>query len=96
MDWKLFLKKTKKDYGILNKEIPGTFEGFSIMGKEAKKSGLVSEKTKEQFYASASAPPAATPPIARQIRSRLARQYWAYPWTVRYRRSRRQHPKTAI
>ena len=47
MDWKLFLKKTKKHYGILNKEIPGTFEGFSIMGKEAKKSGLVSEKTKE-------------------------------------------------
>ena len=37
MDWKLFLKKTKKDYGILNKEIPRTFEGFSIMGKEAKK-----------------------------------------------------------
>ena len=47
MDWKSFLKKTKKDYGILNKEIPSTFEGFSIMGKEAKKSGLVSEKTKE-------------------------------------------------
>ena len=47
MDWKLFLKKTKKDYGILKKEIPRTFEGFSIMWKEAKKSGLVSEKTKE-------------------------------------------------
>ena len=47
MDWKSFLKKTRQDYGILNKEIPNTFDGFGIMGKEAKKNGLVSEQTKE-------------------------------------------------
>jgi len=47
MDWKLFLDKTKKDFVSLSKEIPDTFEGFSIMGKEAKKNGLIDEKTKE-------------------------------------------------
>jgi AhpD family alkylhydroperoxidase len=47
MDWKLFLKKTREDYVTLGKEIPDTFKGFSVMGKEAKKEGIVSEKTKE-------------------------------------------------
>lgn len=47
MDWKLFLKKTRQDYGTLSKEIPDTFRGFGVMGKEAKKDGVVSEKTKE-------------------------------------------------
>ena len=47
MDWKSFLDKTKKDFVNLNKEIPDTFKGFALMGKEAKKNGSVSEKTKE-------------------------------------------------
>ena len=47
MDWKSFLDKTKKDFVNLNKEIPDTFKGFSLMGKEAKKNGSVDEKTKE-------------------------------------------------
>ena len=47
MDWKSFLDKTKKDFVNLNKEIPDTFKGFTLMGKEAKKNGLVDEKTKE-------------------------------------------------
>ena len=47
MDWKLFLKKTREDYVTLGKERPDTFKGFSVMGKEAKKEGIVSEKTKE-------------------------------------------------
>ena len=47
MDWKLFLSKTKKSFASLNKEIPDTFNGFNIMGKEAKKNGVLDEKTKE-------------------------------------------------
>ena len=47
MDWKLFLSKTKKNFASLNKEIPDTFSGFNIMGKEAKKNGVLDEKTKE-------------------------------------------------
>ena len=47
MDWNLFLKDTKNNYGKLSKEIPNTFQGFDTMGKEAKKIGLVDEKTKE-------------------------------------------------
>ena len=43
MDWNSFLKDTKNDYGKLSKEIPNTFHGFDIMGKEAKKIGLLSE-----------------------------------------------------
>ena len=50
MDWKLFLDKTKKDFVSLSEEIPDTFKGFSLMGKEAKKNGLIDEKTK-QFVA---------------------------------------------
>tara|TARA_B100001029_G_C14825203_1_gene319884 strand:+ start:192 stop:527 length:336 start_codon:yes stop_codon:yes gene_type:complete len=47
MDWKSFIKETKTKFAILNKEIPDTFEGFNLMGKEAKKNGIVDEKTKE-------------------------------------------------
>ena len=47
MDWKLFLDKTKNDFVSLSEEIPDTFKGFSLMGKEAKKNGLIDEKTKE-------------------------------------------------
>ena len=47
MDWNSFLKDTKNSYGKLSKEIPNTFHGFDTMGKEAKKIGLVDEKTKE-------------------------------------------------
>ena len=47
MDWKLFLDKTKKDFVSLSEEIPDTFKGFSLMGKEAKKNGLIDEKTQE-------------------------------------------------
>jgi|TARA_Y100000994_G_scaffold161089_1_gene132338 AhpD family alkylhydroperoxidase len=47
MDWKSFLDKTKKDFTNLNQQIPDTFKGFAIMGKEAKKNGVVDEKTKE-------------------------------------------------
>ena len=39
MDWKSFIKETKTKFAILNKEIPDTFEGFNLMGKEAKKNG---------------------------------------------------------
>ena len=47
MDWKSFIKETKTKFANLNKEIPDTFEGFNLMGKEAKKNGIVDEKTKE-------------------------------------------------
>ena len=47
MDWKSFIKETRKKFANLNKEIPDTFEGFNLMGKEAKKNGIVDEKTKE-------------------------------------------------
>ena len=47
MDWKAFLDKTRKDFVSLSKEIPDTFKGFSIMGNEAKKNGLIDKKTKE-------------------------------------------------
>jgi len=47
MDWKSFLSDTKKSFANLNKNIPETFNGFNHMGKEAKKDGELSEKTKE-------------------------------------------------
>ena len=47
MDWKIFLSNTKKSFANLNKHIPETFDGFNVMGKEAKKNGELSEKTKE-------------------------------------------------
>ena len=47
MDWKKFLSKTRENYKLLNEEIPETFRGFGVMGEEAKKNGLVDNKTKE-------------------------------------------------
>ena len=47
MDWKSFLTDTQKSFANLNKNIPETFNGFNAMGKEAKKNGELSEKTKE-------------------------------------------------
>ena len=47
MDWKSFLSDTKKSFANLNKNIPETINGFNHMGKEAKKDGELSEKTKE-------------------------------------------------
>ena len=47
MDWKIFLSNTKKSFANLNKHIPETFDGFNAMGKEAKKNGELSEKSKE-------------------------------------------------
>ena len=47
MDWKKFLSETRENYKLLNEEIPETFRGFSVMGEEAKKNGLVDNKTKE-------------------------------------------------
>ncbi len=47
MNWKSFLSETRKSYSKLNNHIPQTFNGFNTMGKEAKKDGELSEKTKE-------------------------------------------------
>ena len=47
MDWKLFLDKARKNFKLLNNEIPETFRGFGIMGQEAKRKGIVDTKTKE-------------------------------------------------
>ena len=47
MDWKKFLNETKVSFNILEKETPETFRGFGVMGKDAKKNGKLTEKTKE-------------------------------------------------
>ena len=47
MDWKSFIKDTRSKFTNLNKELPNTFDGFNLMGKDAKKNGIVDEKTKE-------------------------------------------------
>ncbi len=47
MDWNNFLIETKISFNILEEKIPETFRGFGVMGKEAKKTGVLSEKTKE-------------------------------------------------
>ena len=47
MDWKKLTGETKKSFAKFHKETPATFEGFGAMGKEAKKEGHLSEKTKE-------------------------------------------------
>jgi AhpD family alkylhydroperoxidase len=47
MDWNKFLNDSMKRMGALQKEIPTSFEGFNVMGKEAKKNGALDEKTKE-------------------------------------------------
>jgi AhpD family alkylhydroperoxidase len=47
MDWKKLVTDTKQNFAKLHKETPQTFEGFGIMGIEAKKNSHLSEKTKE-------------------------------------------------
>ncbi len=47
MDWENFMDGIVADIGALSKEIPQTAQGFNTMGKAAKKSGLLDEKTKE-------------------------------------------------
>ena len=47
MDWNKFLAETKLCFGELERETPEIFRGFGVMGKEAKKTGVLNEKTKE-------------------------------------------------
>ena len=47
MDWNEFLRETKENFDKFSKCSPETFKGFGIMGKDAKKEGALSEKTKE-------------------------------------------------
>ena len=47
MDWKKLTGETKQSFAKFHKETPATFEGFGVMGKEAKKESHLSEKTKE-------------------------------------------------
>ena len=47
MNWENFMDDTIADIGTLYKEIPDTISGFNKMGAAAKKSGALSEKTKE-------------------------------------------------
>lgn len=47
MHWKTFLKETTVRLTNLEKMIPEGYEGFQQMGRAAKKSGALAEKTKE-------------------------------------------------
>ena len=47
MDWKKLTGQTKQNFAKFHKVSPETFDGFGIMGKDAKKDGHLSEKTKE-------------------------------------------------
>jgi len=47
MDWEAFMDGITADIATLSREIPDTVAGFSAMGKAAKKSGALPEKTKE-------------------------------------------------
>lgn len=47
MDWNTFMDETVVQIATLNKEIPSTVAGFNQMGKAAKASGALDEKTKE-------------------------------------------------
>ena len=47
MDWKKLTTDTKQLFSKFQKESPATFEGFGVMGKDAKKDAHLSEKTKE-------------------------------------------------
>ncbi len=47
MDWKKLTGETKQNFAKFHKVAPETFDGFGIMGKDAKKDGHLSEKTKE-------------------------------------------------
>jgi len=47
MDWEKFMDETVGNIGVLAPEIPDTVRGFNIMGRAAKTSGALDEKTKE-------------------------------------------------
>ena len=47
LDWNDFMNETMANIATLSTEMPGTVKGFNQMGAEAKKSGALSEKTKE-------------------------------------------------
>ena len=47
MDWEKFMDETVANVGVLAPEIPDTVRGFNMMGKAAKTSGALDEKTKE-------------------------------------------------
>ena len=47
MNWNTFLKDTMQRMETFQAEAPKTFSGFNIMGKAAKKNGVLDEKTKE-------------------------------------------------
>jgi len=47
MDWEAFMEGVTAEIATLSQEIPGTVAGFNAMGKAAKTSGALPEKTKE-------------------------------------------------
>ena len=47
MDWTSFMDERVSNIETLSKEMPDTVAGFNQMGKAAKKSGALDEKTKE-------------------------------------------------
>ena len=47
MDWTEFMDETIENVGVLAKEMPETAKAFTTMGTFAKKTGALSEKTKE-------------------------------------------------
>ncbi|MDG2403933.1 MAG: carboxymuconolactone decarboxylase family protein [Paracoccaceae bacterium] len=47
MNWSIFLNDTLRRMGAFQAEAPDIFSGFNIMGKAAKKNGVLDEKTKE-------------------------------------------------
>ncbi len=47
MSWTEFLSQTTARIGSLQRETPAMFQGFNAMGKAAKTSGALDEKTKE-------------------------------------------------
>ncbi|MEP1765677.1 MAG: carboxymuconolactone decarboxylase family protein [Sulfitobacter sp.] len=47
MNWTNFLNETMDRMGKLQQQAPEMFKGFNTMGKAAKKSGALDEKTKE-------------------------------------------------
>jgi AhpD family alkylhydroperoxidase len=47
MSWSKFLNETMDRIGTLQAQTPKMFEGFNTMGKAAKTSGALDEKTKE-------------------------------------------------
>ena len=51
MDWQKFLDETIQSTGVYHKEASELFTAFAAMGKAAKKSDALDEKTKEEKVA---------------------------------------------